>query len=166
MLHEQAQKMNAYSPIHAYAIGAVGIGLGLHACLRPRQEYPRFGLRLESAQPPHPREKASIATPEKSNPDAGSVSPLIYLKAIRESSYGLALIGLQLQDNAAGVTTVAACVALAALGDGFVVWYHGGREARRKAWGHWAAFVGLAGWTGWRTFLWYGQLAAFHALHV
>lgn len=157
--------MNAYSPFHAYALGAVGIGLGFHACLRPREEYHRFGLRLESAQPPHLREKALIATPD-TNPESGSVSPLIYLKAIRESTFGLALIGLQYQGNAAGVTTVAAVLALAALGDGFVVWYHGGKELRRKAWRHWAAFVGLAGWAGWRTFLWHGEWAAFHALHV
>lgn len=157
--------MNAYSPIHAYALGAAGIGLGLHACLRPRQEYPRFGLRLESAQPPHPRQKALIATPD-TNPEAGSVSPLIHLKAIRESTYGLAFVGLQYQGNAAGVTTLAAIVALAALGDGLVVWYHGGKELRRKARGHWAASVGLAGWAGWRTFLWYGEWAAFHTLHT
>lgn len=158
--------MNAYSPFHAYALGTVCIGLGLHACLRPRQEYPRFGLLLEPAQSPHPREKASIATPAPTNPEPGFVSPLIHLKTIRESTYGLAFIGLQYQGNAAGVTTLAAVVALAALGDGFVVWYHGPEELRSKAWGHWAVFVGLAGWAGWRTFLWYGEWAAFHALHV
>lgn len=164
--------MNAYSPIHAYAVGAGCLALGLHASLRPRHEYPRFGLRFESTRAPHPREKATIATPANDDDDddeqsgAGSVSPLIYLKAIREASYGVALIALQYQGNAAGVTTMTAVFALVALGDGAVVWWCGGKALRHKAWGHWVGGLGLAGWAGWRTFLWYGEWAGFHALHV
>lgn len=155
--------MNAFSPFHAYAVGAGFLGLGLHAYLRPGLEYTRFGLPLERAA--HPRERAIIAKPEPTS-EPGLISPLIYLKATREISYGLALVALQYQGNTAGVTTVTAIISLVALGDGFVVRYRGDGELRHKAWAHWVASAALAAWAGWRLFLGYGEWAAFYALHV
>ena len=72
------------------------------------------------------------------------------LKGIREGTYGLALVAFQYQGNEAAVTAFAAILALAGLGDGFIIWFHGGEKLRYKAFGHWFAFGGLASWAWWR----------------
>lgn len=163
--------MNAFSPIHSYVLGAASVGLGLHAFFRPRQEYARFGLPLEPSLPlppvksttTHPGPTVKDTTDVQATGEGGSASPLIYLKGVREVTYGVALMALQHQDNAAGVTTVAGVIALAAVGDGLLVWFYGNNET--KAWGHWAAAVGLGSWAAWRAFVAYGEWAAFHALN-
>lgn len=127
---------SASNQMIVYAIGTGMLLLGLHCVLRPRQEYPRFGLPLENAQP----------NAAKSH----GYSPLIFLKGSREFTYGLALIVLQYQGNVSAVTTLVAIVALAGLADGLVVWFNGGRELKHKAFGHGFAFVVLAGWAAWR----------------
>lgn len=152
--------MDASSPINAYVVGLGFHAVGLHALLRPRQEYARLGLPFDSAQP-HQKDLQGAYISEQS---PGAVSPLIYIKAIRDVSYGLALVGLQYQGNAAGVTTVTAVVALAALGDGLVVWFRGERVERWKAMEHWVGSLGLGSWAAWRAFRAYGEWAAFHAL--
>ncbi|KUI52789.1 hypothetical protein VP1G_00288 [Cytospora mali] len=169
--------MNAFAPAHSYVLGTALVGLGLHAFFRPTQEYARFGLPLESTSTntDPPRTKKTTAgrgrRPNYNNDNRltgkdGSASPLIWLKGVREISYGLALVALQYQGISTGVTTVAGVLALAAVGDGFVVWFHGGEKpGRKKAWGHWAAAVGLGSWAAWRTFVAYGEWAAFHALN-
>lgn len=162
--------MDASSPIHAYVVGLGLHALGLHALLRPRQEYARLGLPLlESAQPQsHKHLQGTTDIPEES-PDT-AVSPLIYIKGVRDVTYGLALVGLQHQGDAGGVTTVAAAVALAALGDGLVLWLStcrgaGRRRRRRVAVQHWVVgLLGLGSWAAWRAFRAYGEWAAFHAL--
>lgn len=118
-----------------YLLGAGMLALGLHCVLRPRQEYRRFGLPLESAQP---------------GAKTQGHSPLMLLKGSREVSYGLALIVLQCQGNVNAVTTAVAIISLAGLADGLVVWFHGGQELRIKAFGHWFAFVVLGAWAAWR----------------
>lgn len=118
-----------------YFLGIGMLLLGLHCFLRPRQEYRRFGLPLENAQP---------------NAKIPIHSPLIFLKGSREVTYGLALIVLQYQGNANAVTTMAAILSLAGLADGLVVWFNGGQDRKYKAFGHLFAFVGLAGWAAWR----------------
>ncbi|KAL3464843.1 hypothetical protein BJX64DRAFT_286030 [Aspergillus heterothallicus] len=117
--------MSTFSPVPAYTIGALSLGLGAHSFLRPSEEYERFGLPRES-------------------------SPLMYVKAIRESTYGLALIALQHQGHDDALTTLAAVVSLAGLADGILIWTHGGL-LRQKAFGHWAFFVLVAGWVWWRS---------------
>lgn len=72
------------------------------------------------------------------------------LKGIREVTYGLALIGLQYAEQSDAITILAAVLSLAGLGDGFVVWAYGGEKLKKKAFGHWIAFVGFAGWAWWR----------------
>lgn len=127
--------LSAVNPMLAYFLGTGMLALGLHCFLRPRQEYPRFGLPLEHAQP---------------NAKAQSHSPLIFLKGTREATYGLALILLQYQGNVNGVTTMVGVISLAGLADGFIVWFNGGQEFRHKTFGHWFAFVGLGCWAAWR----------------
>jgi hypothetical protein len=117
-------EMSAFSPVPAYSVGALLLGIGVHSFLRPSEEYERFGLPRES-------------------------SPLMYLKAVRESTYGLAFIALQHQGHYAALTTVAAVISLAGLADGFVIWAHGG-PLRGKAFRHWGFFVVVAGWAWWR----------------
>lgn len=173
--------MDAYSPIHSYAVGALGLGLGLHALLRPREEYPRFGLPLEGAGAPPASNKEDrihndkTATPTTTTAAAHAVSPFIYVKAIREATYGLALIGLEYQGDKAGATTLIGIIALAALGDGWIVWVYGGdgggddnenskKRRGKKAAGHWVGGVLLGAWGAWRAFRAYGEWAAFHAL--
>lgn len=135
--------MNKHFSIMAaptYIVGTLCVALGLNCFLRPFNEYPRFGLPLE----------ASPATSTANSKPSGSISPLVYLKGIREASYGLALMVLQYQGQEQAVTSVLAIMSLAGLVDGFVVWNHGG-ELKTKAVGHWASFVGLLGWAWWRT---------------
>ncbi|OOF94010.1 hypothetical protein ASPCADRAFT_209253 [Aspergillus carbonarius ITEM 5010] len=134
--------MTTFSPVPAYVLGTLILALGIHAIARPGPEYPRFGLPFESA--------AAVSTRTK-HPPPGAVSPLMYLKGIRESSYGLALIALQYQGQDTALTTFAAILALTALADGLLVWTHGGDTLKMKAFGHWVTFVGLAGWSWWRS---------------
>lgn len=166
--------MNAFSPIHSYVIGTASIGLGLHALFWPRREYGRLGLPLEPSRHPSSANTSPPRTKEEPEPTGGldSTSPLVYLKGIRDISYGLALIALQYQDSVVGVTTIAGVLSLVAFGDGFVVWYHGGDseewglpDAGKKARGYWGAAVGLGCWAAWRVFVAYGEWAAFHALN-
>lgn len=168
--------MNAFSPINSYVLGAASVGLGLHAFLRPREETTRFGLPLEApstTRKPGPSSKETTGARAIDRPagEDGSASPLIYIKGIREVSYGVALVALQYQGNVAGITTVAGVLALTGLGDGIVIWSHAGREGTKatvkntKAWGHWGAALGLGCWAAWRAFVAYGEWAAFHALN-
>ncbi|OJJ96436.1 hypothetical protein ASPACDRAFT_1859122 [Aspergillus aculeatus ATCC 16872] len=132
--------MAATVPNHvpAYTLGTLSIALGLNAIFRPAAEYPRFGLPLEYGGGP--------TTPHR----VSDVSPLMYLKGIREISYGLLLIGLQSQGQETAVTTLAAVMAWVGLADGVVVWCCGGAERRQQAWGHWGTFLGLGVWAWYR----------------
>jgi hypothetical protein len=120
------------------------LALGINTFLRPSHEYPRFGLPLELSASLQGRDNRHENDPK------GTISPLIYLKGIRESTYGLALIVLQYQGYNEAVTSLLAVLSLAGLGDGFIVWKYGGDRLRMKALGHWVTFVGLAGWSWWR----------------
>lgn len=151
--------MDAFSPSTTYFVGLGSLGLALHAFLRPRDEYPRFGLPLAPA-----RDANTKAGPAGQVPAPGPVSPFIYVKGLRELSYGLLLIALQRQGDVAGVTTVLGVAAAVALGDGLVVWFHGGGELRHRAAGHWGGCLLLGSWAAWRAFRSYGEGAAFHAL--
>lgn len=137
----------AFSPIPSYIIGCLGIALGLHALVNPRGEYPRFGLPLEpgKAAGNNGRNESGHKTGE-----AGVTSPLIYIKASREASFGLGLIALQWQGNDDGISTLAGILSLAGLTDAIVVWRCGGPQRRHKVWGHALAFVCLAWWSVWR----------------
>ncbi|KAH8430767.1 DUF4267 domain-containing protein [Aspergillus melleus] len=142
---------SSFSPIPSYLLGALCLALGLNSILRPSNEYPRFGLPFESG-PAGTARKPSKPTKPTTGANDACVSPLIHLKGIRETSYGLALIALQYQGQDVAVTTIAAICALAGLGDGFVVWKYGGEEFRVKALGHWLAFLGFGGWAAWRVY--------------
>ncbi|PWY75998.1 hypothetical protein BO94DRAFT_473795 [Aspergillus sclerotioniger CBS 115572] len=135
--------MTTFSPIPAYVLGTLILALGTNAIGRPGPEYPRFGLPFEHA--------ATVPTHANHSPPPGAVSPLMYLKGIRETSYGLALIALQYQGQDTALTTFAAILALTAFADGLLVWRHGGDTLKMKAFGHWLTFVGLAGWSWWRS---------------
>lgn len=128
--------------IPTYIAGTACVALGLNSFLRPVHEYPRFGLPLESL-PPDP-------SPTPASQPKGLVSPLIYIKALRESTYGLALIALQYQGLEQAVITMLGIMSLAALGDGFLVWQYGANGLKMKALGHWATFAALLGWAWWR----------------
>ncbi|KAI2769392.1 hypothetical protein F4815DRAFT_450743 [Daldinia loculata] len=84
--------------------------------------------------------------------DEEYASPVLHLKGIRETTYGLALGALQYHGYDDAVTIMTGVMSLAGLGDGIVVWLYGGDEARREAFGHWGAFATLAGWSLWRTY--------------
>ncbi|KAJ5690478.1 hypothetical protein N7462_004870 [Penicillium macrosclerotiorum] len=135
--------MSTFSPTPSYLLGSLSLAIGLHCLLRPSDEYHRFGIPLENT--------ASISNPDtKSLTTSGTLSVLMYLKGIREISYGLALIALQFWELELAVTLIATILSLASLGDGFVVWSYGGKTLQKKAFGHWIAFVGFAAWSGWR----------------
>ncbi|KAE8153696.1 hypothetical protein BDV25DRAFT_136635 [Aspergillus avenaceus] len=132
--------MASLNSVPVYLVGSLCVALGLNCFARPAHEYERFGLPLESATP----------TRRRTTPDLGIVSPLIYLKGIREVTYGLTLIGLQFWGVATGVTVALAAFSLAGLGDAVVVWRYGGNQLRNKALGHGVTFVGMMGWAWWR----------------
>ncbi|KAI2470952.1 hypothetical protein F4781DRAFT_155768 [Annulohypoxylon bovei var. microspora] len=143
----------AAPPIPAYFIGAGSILLGVNCFIRPTQEYGRFGLPLEPAprskrERGEKRERGSERRP--SGAEEGRASPLIHLKGIREVTYGLSLGVLKWLKHDDAVTAFTAIMALAGLGDGFVIWFNGGEKNRKKAWGHWGTFVILGGWSVWR----------------
>ncbi|OTB15178.1 hypothetical protein K445DRAFT_23189 [Daldinia sp. EC12] len=131
--------MPSSSPIPIYIIGAGCVFLGIHCFLSPEVEYRRFGLPLE----PGLHQKHKTARKEYA-------SPVIYLKGIRETTYGLALGAMQYHGYDNAVTIMTAVMSLAGLGDGIIVWFYGGGKAKRKALGHWGAFALLFGWSLWR----------------
>ncbi|QMW46853.1 hypothetical protein COH20_001970 [Aspergillus flavus] len=137
--------MATFSPIPAYALGTLTLALGCNALARPGPEYPRFGLPFESAASP-----ASTHGNNKRTLPPGAVSPLMYIKGIREMSYGLTLLALQYYRQETAVTIFAAVCALVGLADGFVVWANGGKALRMKAFGHWITCLGFGGWAWWR----------------
>lgn len=128
--------MSASNQMVTYFFGTSALLIALHCFLRPRQEYGRFGLPLESAQP---------------NAKTQRHSPFVFIKGSREVTYGLTLIVLQYQGKVDAITTFAAIISLAALVDGLVVWFNGGQEFKHKAFGHLFAFVVIVGWVAWRT---------------
>lgn len=131
-----------FSPVPAYLLGSLSLAIGLNSFIRPCGECERFGLPLE----PTP----STTSPQIKPSKIGAPPALIYLKGIREITYGLALIALQYYGQETAVTIVAAIFSLAGLGDGFMVWNYGGSTLKRKAFGHWMAWVVFAGWSWWR----------------
>ncbi|KAI9147587.1 hypothetical protein HJFPF1_12615 [Paramyrothecium foliicola] len=130
--------MATQSPIPAYVLGTACIGRGVMALVSPSKEYGHVGLPLEPvAEPKYPSQ-------------LGSASPLMYLKGIREISYGTIMVALQLQKLEDALTTVAAVLTFVRLGDGLIVWLHEGNDLRFRAWGHWITGAAFAGWVGWR----------------
>jgi Domain of unknown function (DUF4267) len=148
---KKEQEDNTIMAPPAYMLGAMCITLGLHSFLCPFAEYPRFGLPLEAS--PTPPTPTSIPAPNyKPEPTPNStISPLIYLKSIRETTYGMAMIALQYQGQEQALTTMIAIISLAGLVDGFVVFNYG-RDMRIKALGHWAFFFGFSWWAWWRAY--------------
>lgn len=114
--------------------------LGTNVILRPNQECERFGLPLNSPTEAQAQDSSSKLV----------VSPFIFIKGIREISYGAILAGLQYTGHEQGITLLSAVLSLVALADGALVWAYGGDRLRTKAFGHWTAFVGLAAWSWWR----------------
>ncbi|KAJ4153155.1 hypothetical protein LMH87_009657 [Akanthomyces muscarius] len=131
----------SYSQVPAYVLGTACCGRGLMGALSPRSEYGHVGLRLEGGGGP-------ISTPDGGG--GGVASPLMYFKAIREASYGAALIALQYQGHEASLTTLIGILSAVRLADGAVVWWHGGEPLRWRALGHWITGVGFLGWFVWR----------------
>lgn len=74
----------------------------------------------------------------------------MYFKAIREMSYGAALVSLQRQGQELALTTLLGILSAVRLADGAVVWWHGGERLRRRAFAHWITGVGFLAWFFWR----------------
>ncbi|KAI0474057.1 hypothetical protein GGR56DRAFT_650121 [Xylariaceae sp. FL0804] len=157
----------AFSPIPAYVLGTACCGRGLMGLIAPRDEYSHVGLPLEATasrsldsnpssidpkqeEEPLPESEQHDDDDDDDDNNNGYASPLIYFKGIREITYGAALVALQLQGQERALTTFAAILSLARLGDGLVVWKHGGEALRWKAWGHWITGVGFLGWVACR----------------
>lgn len=104
------------------------------ALVYPLQEYRNIGL-----------------PPEGHKAGPGEVSPLMYLKGIREMTFGTTLLALQFQQQETALTTVAAILSVTRLGDGFVVWFKGGAGLKLQAIGHWLTGIGFIGWVLCRT---------------
>lgn len=131
--------MSTFAPLPSYLLGTLVLFLGLYVLVRPAEEYRRFGLPLEP-----------IATRINPNGKPLTISPFVYLKGIREITYGLAVMALQWWEQEKAVTLILGLLSLAALGDGMVVWVHGGTSLQRKAFRHWTMFLGLAVCCWWR----------------
>ena len=130
----------SYSHIPAYVLGTACCGRGLMGALSPRSEYGHVGLRLEGG----------AGATSITDGGGGVASPLMYFKAIREVSYGAALVALQYQGHEAALTTLVGILSAVRLADGTVVWWHGGELLRWRALGHWITGVGFLGWFVWR----------------
>ncbi|KAL2833782.1 hypothetical protein BDW59DRAFT_156584 [Aspergillus cavernicola] len=126
--------MTTLSPIPAYTLGTLCLALGINGLFRPAAEYPRFGLPLKGTS-------ISISTTTVTR--AGSEA-----RGIREATYGIALIVLQYQGQEMAITTLAAVISLAGLGDGTVVWNYGGKGLRKQAFNRYSTFVAFLGGLG------------------
>ncbi|KAF7564064.1 hypothetical protein G7046_g52 [Stylonectria norvegica] len=129
-----------FPPFPSYVLGAACCVRGMMALFSLKNGYAHMGLPLEFPPPSH-------GAPDSTR---GLVSPLMYLKGIREISYGVTLIVLQQQGNELAVTTFAAILSLVRFGDGLVVWFNAGERLRFMAWGHWITSFGFVGWVAWR----------------
>ena len=141
--------MASTSSLPVNIVGGICVGLGINCLISPRAEYTRFGLPLEPSQPEATAGNKKLPGSESSSD--GAVSPLMYMKGIRELTYGIALIALQYQGLYTGVTTFLAVCSLAGLGDGIVIWFWKDNKLKSKAFSHWSFFVAVAGWAAWRT---------------
>ena len=151
---QRAFKMTTYSPIPAYLLGTACIGRGVMAILAPRDEYAHMGLSLEPAHAPVNHTTSTKPDSSFSTTSLGSVSPLMYIKGIREITFGLTLNVLQHQGQHVAVTLFASILCFTRLADGAVVWLRGGRELRYRAWGHWLTGVGMGVLVLGRTWPW------------
>lgn len=128
-----------FSPLPSYILGTACIIRSLMATFSPRAEYGHVGLPLEGSDDQERKKRLG----------GGSVSPLMYFKAIREFSYGATLVLLEYEGLERAVTTFAAVLAVVRLVDGWIVWEFG-EEEKKRAWGHWITGLGFVGWVGWR----------------
>ncbi|EPE09029.1 integral membrane protein [Ophiostoma piceae UAMH 11346] len=129
----------SFSPIPSYIFGSMFTGLGLVSLAAPKLDYQLFGLPLEAAP----------ASGSTSKPD-GAVSPVMYAKGVRDLAFGLTYFALEYTGLPEAVTVFSAVLCTVALGDGFIVWKHGGTEYQNKAFGHWSGLATFAAWVAWR----------------
>jgi hypothetical protein len=162
------------SPYPAYIIGAAGVAVGLWGLLAPAGAAAYYGIPASTSRPAvsssltpasettHPATQGSTSAiaSKDTHPAAQSTavspetppSPYVAVAAVRDIALGLAMVGLQLQDNVEGVSTLlAARGALEAL-DGLLVWRFGGETVRDKAIGHVVGGIVFARWAWWRFF--------------
>lgn len=162
----------ACSPVPPLIFGVGSLAQGLRAFLRPRHEHAwYFGLpppttsdtsivrrkTNESVQQRYKQEQQI----QQQQQYGDKQKPFAYFKGIRDITCGLLLIGANYQGHAMAVTMVSLVWAELAVGDALVVWYNGGRSYGLSLL---AGSLGFA-WVGLRSFLAYGEWAAFLALH-
>ncbi|KAI1659580.1 hypothetical protein F4813DRAFT_387687 [Daldinia decipiens] len=137
---EVSLEMAAFSPFSSYILGTACFARGLMTIFSPEKEYNNIGLPFDiQDEGPSPTDQYDVS-------GISFTSPLMYFKGIREISYGLTLVALEWQGNAAAVTTFAAVLSLVRFGDGLVVWLNGGEKLKFKAMGHWITGVSFLGW--------------------
>ncbi|KAL2202122.1 hypothetical protein CC79DRAFT_1338217 [Sarocladium strictum] len=146
----------------AVLVGTACIGRGCFAILGPRSEYPRIGLALEPSSPPPPTSKSPSSS---AAPKAGSISPLIYFKGIRELSYGLTILLLQYQGLDEALTTLTLVLAGVRVADGLVIALRGGEGVRYKCIGHFLTGAMMGFW-GWKRGQWKEMLGVMHDLRA
>ncbi|CAK7567020.1 MAG: hypothetical protein SEPTF4163_004978 [Sporothrix epigloea] len=128
----------SFSPIPSYALGSMFVGIGVLTLVAPTTDYAIFGVPLE---PPA----------SGSSSQTGTVSPMAYAKGVRDIAFGLTYVGLQYYRLDKAVTIFSAVLCFVALADGAIVYAHGGRDHRSKAFNHWGGLVGFAAWVIWRS---------------
>jgi hypothetical protein len=135
----------------SYLIGTATVGVGLMCFASPGRAYKLFGLPLNS--PTTQPSKFAEISPDKTHPAAASTaisgpptpSPYLYAMAVRQLSFGLALVAFEATGNTDAVATMAAAMCLMGAVDGWIVWKYGG-ELQNKAWNHWNGTIISGAW--------------------
>jgi hypothetical protein len=158
------------SPVPSYIIGGTGIIVGLWALLAPAAAAEQHGIPASTSHPKpaslSPSTTASATSSDKIHSAAQSVSttsaatsvepappsPYVGVTAFRDIAFGLAFIGMQMQDNVDGVSTLIAARGVQEVLDGMLIWRIGGETVRLKALGHLVGGVVMARWAWWRFF--------------
>ncbi|KAL5042151.1 hypothetical protein BDW71DRAFT_190599 [Aspergillus fruticulosus] len=122
------------SPNIGSNVGTALILRGVRCFIQPGSQYYEFGI---------PREGSDNRQPHS----GGSISPLIYVKGIRELGYGVALVNLQRLHDEGGLRVLLWIGALMSLADGGVVLVFGRRNYQMVAF-HllFAVYLGAAWW--------------------
>ncbi|KAL4735043.1 hypothetical protein BDV11DRAFT_196950 [Aspergillus similis] len=125
--------INPSSPNIGSNIGTALILRGVRCFIQPGSQYSEFGIPREASENPEAR--------------TASISPLIFVKGIRELGYGVALVSLQRLHDEAGLRLLLWIGAVMSLADAGVVLVFGRRNYQMVAF-HllFALYLGAAWW--------------------
>ncbi|KAL4863602.1 hypothetical protein BDV12DRAFT_177297 [Aspergillus spectabilis] len=125
------QFLDPFSPQLIWTIANISVVRAVWCWIKPTTQYEEFGLPLEQPQSAtSPTSNQAPSTEQQQDHQQGFISPLIYIKGIRDFCYGVILLALRDSSDPKPLTILIGVGALMSLGDAFVVWRFGAARAK------------------------------------